>query len=94
MAKKLINAYTQLDLNLPENQSKLENLENGELVVQSSKGDELKIWGRTADGSVASVPSMQDVTNIVDEKVSDIKISINMEGYARIDKLKIGRAHV
>lgn len=87
MAKKLINAYTQLDLNLPENQSKLEDLKNGELVVQSSKGDELKIWGRTADGSVASVPSIQDVTNIVDEKVSDIKISINMEGYARIDKL-------
>ena len=87
MAKKLINAYTQLDLNLPENQSKLENLENGELVVQSSKGDELKIWGRTADGSVASVPTTQDVTNIVDEKVSDIKISINMDGYARIDKL-------
>lgn len=87
MAKKLINAYTQLDLNLPENQSKLENLENGELVVQSSKGDELKIWGRTADGSVASVPTTQDVTDIVDEKVSDIKISINMDGYARIDKL-------
>lgn len=87
MAKKLINAYTQLDLNLPENQSKLEDLENGELVVQSSKGDELKIWGRTADGSVASVPSTQDVTNIVNEKVSDIKININMDGYARIDKL-------
>ena len=87
MAKKLINAYTQLDLNLPENQSKLENLENGELVVQSSKGDELRIWGRTADGSVASVPTTQDVTNIVDEKISDIKISINMDGYARIDKL-------
>jgi hypothetical protein len=87
MAKKLINAYTQLDLNLPENQTKLEDLENGELVVQSSKGDELRIWGRTADGSVASVPTTQDVTNIVDEKVSDIKISINMDGYARIDKL-------
>ena len=87
MAKKLINAYTQLDLNLPENQSKLENLKNGELVVQSSKGDELRIWGRTADGSVASVPTTQDVTNIVDEKVSDIKININMDGYARIDKL-------
>ena len=87
MAKKLINAYTQLDLNLPENQSKLENLESGELVVQSSKGDELRIWGRTADGSVASVPTTQDVTNIVDEKVSDIKISISMDGYARIDKL-------
>lgn len=87
MAKKLINAYTQLDLNLPENQSKLEDLKNGELVVQSSKGDELRIWGRTADGSVASVPTTQDVTNIVDEKVSDIKISINMDGYARIDKL-------
>lgn len=87
MAKKLINAYTQLDLNLPENQAKLEDLENGELVVQSSKGDELRIWGRTADGSVASVPTTQDVTNIVDEKVSDIKISINMDGYARIDKL-------
>lgn len=87
MAKKLINAYTQLDLNLPENQSKLDNLANGELVVQSSKGDELRIWGRTADGSVASVPTTQDVTNIVDEKVSDIKISINMDGYAKIDKL-------
>ena len=87
MAKKLINAYTQLDLNLPENQSKLEDLKNGELVVQSSKGDELRIWGRTADGSVTSVPTTQDVTNIVDEKVSDIKISINMDGYARIDKL-------
>lgn len=87
MAKKLINAYTQLDLNLPENQSKLENLANGELVVQSSKGDELRIWGRTADGSVASVPTTQDVTNIVDEKVSDIKNSINIDEYARIDKL-------
>jgi hypothetical protein len=87
MAKKLINAYTQLDLNLPENQTKLDNLANGELVVQSSKGDELRIWGRTADGSVASVPTAQDVTDIVDAKVSDIKININMDGYARIDKL-------
>lgn len=87
MAKKLINAYTQLDLNLPENQSKLDNLANGELVVQSSKGDELRIWGKTADGSVASVPTTQDVTDIVDAKVSDIKININMDGYAKIDKL-------
>ena len=87
MAKKLINAYTQLDLNLPENQTKLDNLANGELVVQSSKGDELRIWGKTADGSVASVPTTQDVTDIVDAKVSDIKININMDGYAKIDKL-------
>ena len=87
MAKKLINAYTQLDLNLPENQTKLDNLANGELVVQSSKGDELRIWGRTADGNVASVPTTQDVTDIVDAKVSDIKININMDGYAKIDKL-------
>ena len=87
MAKKLINAYTQLDLNLPENQTKLDNLANGELVVQSSKGDELRIWGKTADGSVASVPTTQDVTDIVDAKVSDIKINISMDGYAKIDKL-------
>lgn len=83
MAKKVINAYTQLDLTLPENQTKLNELENGELVVQSSAANELKIWGRTANGSVASLPSTQDVNDIVDDKIKNI----NMDGYAKIGNL-------
>lgn len=83
MAKKVINAYTQLDLTLPENQTKLNELENGELVVQSSAANELKIWGRTANGSVASLPSTQDVNDIVDDKIKNI----NMDGYAKISNL-------
>lgn len=83
MAKKVINAYTQLDLTLPENQTKLSELENGELIVQSSKPDELKIWGKTANGSVASLPTTQDVNDIVDDKIKDI----NMDGYAKVSSL-------
>ena len=87
MAKKVINAYTELDLTLPENQNKLEDIENGELVVQSSSSDELKIWGKTSDGTVTSLPTTEDVTDIVDAKVSDIKLTIDMAGYAKIDQL-------
>jgi len=74
MAKKVINAYTQLDLTLPENKSKLNDLKNGELIVQSSKPDELKIWGKTADGSVASVPTTEDINSLVDEKVNKLDL--------------------
>lgn len=75
MAKRLINTYTQLDLTLPENKSKLNDLKNGELIVQSSKPNELKIWGKTADGSVASVPTTGDINSLVDEKVNELDLN-------------------
>jgi hypothetical protein len=83
MAKRLINTTTALDLNLEENKSKLSGLSNGELVVQSSKEGELKIWGKTPDGEVVSLPNQEDIKTMIDEAVAPIDLS----GYAEIEKL-------
>lgn len=87
MAKKLINTSTSLNLNLNENKSKLDNLQNGELVVQSSKAGELKIWGRTLGGEVVSLPNTEDVNTMVDEKLKSLDISSKLEGLVHIEDL-------
>lgn len=72
MAKRLINTSTHLDLNLEENKAKLGALKEGELVVQSSKDGELKIWGKTKDYQIKSLPTHEDVSSAIDEKIAEI----------------------
>ena len=85
MGKRLINTSTQLDLNIPENKVKLSELKNGELVVQSSKGGELKIWSKTLDGSVVSTPSNEEINSLIDEKLSNI--DVNVDGFIKKENL-------
>jgi hypothetical protein len=83
MGKKLINTSTNLDLSLDVNKGKLKDLENGELVVQSSKAGELKIWGKTVGGEVVSLPTRKDVTDIINETLENK----DLEGYVKPENL-------
>ena len=74
MRKRVVNTSTQLDLNITENKAKLNDLENGELVIQSSKAGELKIWGKTLGGSVVSTPSNGEIAELIDGKLSEIEV--------------------
>ena len=85
MAKRLINTFTNLDLSIDEHKVKLGEIKDGELVVQSSKSKELKIWGKTLGGEIVSVPTTEDVADIVNEKLKDI--DIDLSEYAKKDNV-------